>query len=157
MSRSLTACWLLVVPLIQGTKHSFHVRTSKTIIGPVGVPFGFNDHGLVSLNLTKFSLDPIDGDSNILSKVEAGFLLQRFKNEAEFYQFMDVLQTNSSTCAFDYYLEANDFRYDGDDYDDESLPQDDDSFRDGSIQSAEHGIFLSMKAKDRAIEYRFKK
>lgn len=157
ISRLSTASWLLLVPSIQGTRHTFDIRTSKSLIGPVGVPFGFNDHGYVTLNVAKFSLDPVDGDTNIVGQVEAGFLLQRFKNEADFYQFMDGLQTNTSTCAFEHFLEANDYRYDGADYNDDVFSHDDDAYGHSAIQSAEHGILLSMNSKDRSIEYRFKK
>jgi hypothetical protein len=165
--RWLAAC-LAVVPITYATKHTFHVRTSKNLIGPIGVPFGFNEHGDVRLEVHAFQLDPIEargGTDQTINQVEAGFLLRRYKNEAAFKQFMDYLQTNSTMCAFAAFRdedEVNDWALpDGADAD-SVLDVDDDFYVSShgdsrSIQSAKEGIFLSMKSKDRLIEYQFKK
>jgi hypothetical protein len=156
--RWLASC-LLIVPITHATKHTFHVSTGRNLIGPIGVPFGFNVFGDVKLHVETFQLDPIEakgGTDQTSSQVEAGFLLRRFKNEADFNQFMDVLQTNSTECAFEAFRDEKDGGLDldvGDDF--PSIDGDNNDNR--SIQSAKDGVFLSMNSNDRSIEYRFKK
>lgn len=137
------------------TKHSFHTGgTRKNLIGPVGVPFGYFAHGVFHISVDNFILVPKHGESpDVLGHVEAGFLLEKYKNEAAYNQHMDVLMTNTSECLFQYFA-ADEDEYNFDD---------DFQYSTGGISSAEHGIFLSMRPeKDRTkpssatIEYRFK-
>lgn len=151
---------LIVFPSsVNATKHSFKVASdSRSLIGPVGIPFGFLEGGHFELTVFDFELTLIGGINAEESNVEAGFFLQRYKNEAEFEQHIELLRSNSSSCAFDYFRDG-----DGDD-DQGVLTSNDDDFEErGEIAFATNGILLSMKNTKKwkpaqpKIEYTFKK
>jgi hypothetical protein len=147
--------------VVEATKHQFHFSKAHGLVGPVGVPFGFNAHGKFELVVNDFELKvKNDGDIRILDKVEAGFFLQKFENEAAFNQHMEYLRSNTSACAFAHFLASND-----NDAMDDIHEADDDDLGDaagGAILSAADGIFLSMKSTKKwkpskpSISYRFK-
>jgi hypothetical protein len=166
----LSLLWLVLFTCpVNATKHSFNAAMEKrSLIGPVGVPFGFLEGGHFELTVFDFELSIVrkrgddvvstDRDEDILKKVEAGFFLQRYKNEAAFEQHLEVLKANSSLCAFDY------FRNDDDDEPSVFGALGDDNFEEPKeIQSAANGILLSMKDQKKwkpatpNIEYTFKK
>lgn len=145
----LTFCLLL-----QTTKalhHSFYTKHDhRRLVGPIGVPFGFLKQGYYNLEVYDFKLEinskkykAIKGqeslsDNEVLDTLEAGFLLQRFPNEAAFNQHMDELRSNSSVCAFESFLEEDDSYL-------SSLPGFDEAEEGEGEVNADHGVFLSMK------------
>ena len=147
--------FLLSLHEISGTKHTFHNGgTGRNLIGPVGVPFGFLAHGLYNITVVNFLLTPKGGESEaVLDRIEAGFLLKKFQNEATYNQHMDYLMSNTSACLFHYFAAEED----------EYMIDDDALFPAGEISSAEHGVFLSMRPdkmdhsvkQTSTIEYRF--
>lgn len=152
----------------QAMKHTFHVTQGKSLIGPVGVPFGFNVKGHYALTVHDFELTSAKG-KNLDRSVEAGFFLQKFENEAAFNQHMDYLRTNTSACSFQHFLSSNDYDAtfynaadDDSNFDDVTFGIDDDEYTGGDILSSTDGIFLSMKTKKNwkpatpSIEYLFK-
>jgi hypothetical protein len=155
---------LLILGIIYGTRatrHNFQTSHGKSLIGPVGVPFGYNDHGHFELNVFDFELKTKSKDKDILDRVEPGFFLRKFENEATFNQYMEELRSNATYCAFQHY--RDEAMYYEDDALDDFLTGDDDEFKnDHEILSAENGIFLSMKSRkywkpnSASIEYRFK-
>jgi hypothetical protein len=166
---SLLSLVLFTCP-VNATKHSFNAALEKrSLIGPVGVPFGFLEGGHFELTVFDFELNIIrkksnefintETDEELLNRVEAGFFLFPYKNEAAFEQHLEVLRANSSLCAFDYFRNVDD--------DDEikfALNDKDDDFEEPKeIQSAANGILLSMKNRKKwkpakpTIEYTFKK
>jgi hypothetical protein len=164
---SLLSLMLFTSP-VNATKHSFNAAMEKrSLIGPVGVPFGFLEGGHFELTVFDFELSIVrkkgddvlstDRDEDILKKVEAGFFLQRYKNEAAFEQHLEVLKANSSLCAFDYFRDVDDDSV-------FSVLSNDDNFEEPKeIQSSANGILLSMKDQKKwkpatpTIEYTFKK
>ena len=88
--------WVLWLPLSAGLKHSFVVNNdARTFIAPIGSPFGFSQGGCFGLDVFDFKLtvkrnrrqkigDSEEKEQTILSNVEAGFLLKRFKSESDF-------------------------------------------------------------------------
>lgn len=139
---------------VQGLKHNFQTfADSRSLIGPVGMPFAFLPGGHYDLTVYDFELKVVKGSEQILDEVEAGFFLKSFKNEAAFHEHMEILRNNETMCAFE------EFRDSGDDL----LNTDDDEFGDvGDIESAKKGILLSMKSRKRwkpatpNIDYTFK-
>lgn len=139
---------------VSATHHNFHIKNDpRNPIGPVGIPFGFLKGGYYDLQVFDFDIGidkrhykpppgkmPVDVDT-LLNKVEAGFILQKFDNEATFTQYIDEIKSNSSRCAFEYFL----------DHDDEmsqllkELPGNDDEVDANNIMTADHGLYLSMK------------
>jgi hypothetical protein len=160
-----------------GTKHNFHIKTSKTLIGPVGIPFGYGAGGHFEIKVFEFELKvKKKGETSILDQVEAGFYLQKFENEAMFNQHIELLKSNTTLCSFDAFLDDkskenfnyhdyeeydDNFQYDDDTNDvfpgddgmrremnNDPLSQDDDEFENnGEILNAKLGIFLSMKSR----------
>lgn len=169
----LFAFFLSLLPSALSTKHNFRVNNGAPLIGPVGPPFGFNVNGHFGLTVYDFGLGVKKGHlETILDKVEPGFFLMRYDNEARFNQHLETLRSNSSLCSFDNFF-YNYEMYDDDNnddivergYDDGYDPltmDDDDSNYQSEITSAQHGIFLSMKSRKNwqpatpSIEYRFK-
>ena len=145
----MAALWLFLslFSLSEATKHSFTTfHDGRTLIGPVGVPFGFLKGGCYQLNVFDFHLESPEGAA------EAGFLLHRFENDASFQQYMEVLRADPTKCSF------SEFASDLDSTDDVFTRVDDEFSNNGSIDSAEHGIFLSMathKNGTAQIEYTF--
>lgn len=137
--------WLLVViasisfPKATALKHSFETRhDGRHLIGPVGVPFGFLEDGVFSLTVKDFKLE-----ANVdVSRLDAGFWLQRFPNEASFQHYMNELQANTTGCAFEYFLTP------------EGAPA-----RGKRIEAKPSGLFLSLKDKsdwkESSIDYTF--
>jgi hypothetical protein len=174
MQVSLQLVSLLLLVLftcpVSATKHSFNaVMDHRTLIGPVGVPFGFLEGGHFELTVFDFELNVVRKNSNevinaatdeeILKPLEAGFFLLPYKNEASFEQHLEVLRANSSLCAFDYFRNEED-----DDKIAFALNSKNDDFEEPKeIQSAANGILLSMKDRKNwkpgtaTIEYTFKK
>jgi len=142
----LFACCLEV--RVEATRHSFHMQDGPSLIGPVGVPFGFLDTGYYELEVYNFQLtENVGGDKyeelEVLGHLEAGFFLQRYNNEAQFNEYVELLKSNHSLCAFEYFR----------DREDDALPfgfGDDDEFSDANkeVKSAEHGILLKLKGTD---------
>ncbi|CAB9509940.1 Protein GPR107 [Seminavis robusta] len=147
---------LLLSPILcSALHHNFYIKNDlRTVIGPVGVPFGFLVDGYYDLQVFDFSLNldkkkykAVKGQEDlepmqVLDNLEAGLLLQRFENEAAFNQYMDELKANSSVCAFEYFLDDDDSYL-------KSLPGWDDNEEDHKIEgdfTAENGVFLSLKA-----------
>ncbi|KAL7569972.1 hypothetical protein ACA910_017023 [Epithemia clementina (nom. ined.)] len=155
--------------MVEALRHSFRTEHDpRSVIGPVGVPFGFANQGHYELKVFDFELivggKQRGGRANnhqnglvatTTSGLVPGFYLQRFVSEAAYAQYLNQWQTNVSSCSFDYFL-------DDDDDDDEDDPlvntnnnnnnnnknnnnQDDTIFAEmGAIPSAEHGILLMM-------------
>jgi hypothetical protein len=139
----------------RATKHSFETFSDRrTLIGPVGVPFGFNSGGTFELEVFDFELQVLKGDATeTLKTVEAGFFLQRFANEADFRKKMDVLRSNTDKCIFQHLR----------DDDDDEIPRDEEFSDEGVIRTAKDGILLSMKNRQLwkpatpSIDYTFQK
>jgi NADH:ubiquinone oxidoreductase subunit 3 (subunit A) len=155
----LLCCCCCCCFAVEAMKHSFSVTNGKTLIGPVGTPFGYNQYGHFELEVRNFELKA--KNKEILTQVEAGFYLRKFGNEAIFDQYMDLLQSNRSICSFAHLSSVNDY----DSLDGSYDFKDDDSgefdgYGEPEIISAEHGILLSMKSTKNwtyaSIEYRFK-
>jgi hypothetical protein len=187
ISRSLTSnsnSWVAKLVLLlyssalcSALHHSFYLKNDhRTVIGPVGVPFGFLKDGYYDLQVFDFQLNidkhkykPIKGQEDkkpldVLNLYEPGFILLRFENEASFNQYMDELRANSTLCAFDAFLDDDDGYLD-------TLPEFDETNQDYNItggMTAENGIFFSMRGWTkqqgkigtdkpmREIKYRFK-
>lgn len=147
----------LVAPL-HGLKHSFITKDDdRTLIGPIGFPFGFLQSGHYNLTVFDFDLtigkhDHDAGDeghrrnlAHVMDEIAGvGFLLKRFKDTEVFNQWMEILQSNSSKCSFAPFLQE-------DDDDNLFADDDDDAYHDyGKVLQADHeGIFLSMKESNR--------
>jgi NADH:ubiquinone oxidoreductase subunit 3 (subunit A) len=148
---------------VEAMKHSFSVKYGRPLIGPVGAPFGYNQYGHFELQVRNFELKTTKRNGDVLDKVEAGFYLRKFENEAIFDQYMDLLQSNRSLCSFAYFSSLDDYSsLDGSlDFSDDDFDEYDGYGGEPEIKSAEHGIFLSMKStknwKNASIEYRFQK
>jgi len=126
------------------THHSFYMKDGPSLIGPVGVPFGFLDTGYYELNVYDFELTERSGEGEeepeVLSTLEAGFFLKRYESEAHFNQHFDQLKANRSLCSFEYFREKAE----------DELPFDDDDFDEWNqvVKDAEHGILLKLKGRD---------
>ena len=102
-----------------GLKHTFHIhRTTRTIIGPIGIPFGFNPNGQYRLTVSNFQWDVAyhhnkhytkpDVTNLLQNHLEAGFYLQRYDTVASFHQqynklvshFQNHHVTNSTSTTF---------------------------------------------------------
>lgn len=112
----------VVFVVVEATRHTFVAKNAKPLIGPISAPFGFNENGHVKIEITDFvkdwsqsakeNLPPNVDAATLLAKSEAGFLFQRFPNEAAFNQYMDTLRSNASLCAFQHFRQNennNDF------------------------------------------------
>jgi hypothetical protein len=166
----MTMLLLLGPSSVSALKHSFHAHHAKSLIGPVGAPFGFLRNGHYEINVYNFELlvnNRKSGKEEVdPTEFEPGFFLQRFENEAAFNHHLELLKSNTSLCSFQYFRDEDD----GMDFSmgvDDDLEFDDKFFSDNTnvdIESAERGILLSMKSqnvwkqnKPTTIEYRFKK
>ena len=148
-------------------RHSFITENDRrSLIGPVGVPFGFAGGGRYELTVHDFELTLVgknhnndnNNDSNnaAVKGLTAGFFLHRFHNDAAYTKYFNGLQSNSTACAFDYFLDHNDDE-------DEETNDDLSMFAEvGDIASAEHGILLMMtprvtkwKPQHPSIDYTF--
>ena len=146
---------LLAQPLLcSALHHNFYAKDDRrSVIGPVGVPFGFLESGYYELQVFDFQLN-IDSrkyelfkgqesfqPAQVLDGVEPGLILQRFENEASFNQYLDLLRTNASLCSFEYFKDDDETSF-------KSLPgwdePEDNTHLEGDW-TADHGIFLSLK------------
>ena len=111
-----------ILPVVQGMKHTFELDHSRrTIIGPMGIPFGFNVNGFYQLTVSNFHLEfkstttsttttatkqsrwkrkksngnPSAEQTKMLEQqYEAGFYLQRYNTVASFHQHYNTLVNN---------------------------------------------------------------
>ena len=100
-----------IITMVQAMKHTFEIdHTSRTIIGPIGIPFGFNKKGFYKLSVSnfevqlKFTKNEKDKKKVALSlqeqkelfetHYEAGFYLQRYDTIASFHQHYNKLVNN---------------------------------------------------------------
>ena len=145
----LWCCWYWT--RTNALKHSVVLNHDhRSLIGPVGVPFGFLEGGHYEMMIRNFHLH---GSSSIDAVEAVGLLLKKFKNEADFNEYMQIIQ-NDQSCAFEYFIEDND---------DTVFNMDDDSYSEnGPIENFPgQGIFYSLKPRARwdtdiPIEYVFK-
>ena len=136
----------LVVPRLgaDALRHSFNTfLDSRTIIGPVGTPFGYVTGGKFSLQVFDFELtNPSKKEKDEISSfsgLTAGFYLHRFQNDAAYTKYLNTLQSNSSMCSFEFFLDRDS---DGK----EILDDDTMVFEEvGEVESAENGVLLMMK------------
>jgi hypothetical protein len=144
-------------------KHNFIAKDMhRVLVGPLGFPFGFTDTGSYNLTVYDFEIsfgvheDDDDDEDDMdfrrrkmnaaINDIEGvGFLLKRFKDEAEFNHYMNWMADNETRCALEPFLQDED----------EDLFDMDDQFDfedgDGEIvdSAAESGVFLNMKPKSR--------
>jgi hypothetical protein len=156
---------LSLLPLCSGLKHSYKTNKNeeRTLIGPIGLPFGFLNTGQYNITVFDFDLsigvhpeneedDEEDDDDDLrerslshpLDEIEGvGFLLKKFKDEADFTQYISWTQADASRCVFEPFMKSTE--------DDELFAdQDDDREEYGQVLDVEdEGIFLSMKEQDR--------
>ncbi len=158
-------CLTVVFSTAGALKHNFIAKNlERSLVGPLGFPFGFTDSGSYNLTVYDFELsfgthDEASDDDNdddddeqrgrqlisALDEIDAvGFVLRRFKDEAEFNHFMSWLADDESRCALESFI----------DQDDDFFGMDDESeYQDGNgvivDSAAESGIFLDMKPKSR--------
>lgn len=180
-------------------KHNYVAKDMhRSLVGPLGFPFGFADTGSYNLTVYDFELsigehkdgyhdheeDEDDDDFRLhhrrkivnknsnaaLNDVQGvGFLLKRFKDEADFNHYMNWLAANETRCALTPFLQGDDdedlFGGGGgfnDDFEDDRYYEFD---GDGEIvdSAADSGIFLNMKPTSRhaphtaSVYYEFKK
>jgi len=154
------------------TKHSFKVKNEKrSIIAPIGTPFGFVADGKFTLTVYDFELSIKSHDAlnskkqkksnkvspeTIQDGLHAGFLLKQFRTETEFIRFSDKYMENPRSCIFESFFERVEDDDVFNDDDDEFDSQDSDKKVvnkgieiDGGI---EHGLFLSMKHREKTWE-----
>jgi G protein-coupled receptor 107 len=154
-------CLMSLARFGSALKHSFHRDNGPALIGPVGTPFGFLEGGTFDLTCSKFEIGNVPPVAAAAAQgvVEAGFLLHRFSNEAQFHQHMLELQENRTACSFEY------FRTDFAKADDVLTQADDIYAGSGKITSADHGVYLPvygphvnrLKNPVRTVQYKFKK
>lgn len=120
---------------VEALKHNYYTkRDSRGLIGPLGFPFGFLD-GTGHYNLTVYDFQlkapknrhkhkdgelqslAKDGQASTETKPElkledvlnnikgVGFLLKKFKDEQEFYGYMNLYQEYPGSCIFQPYLD----------------------------------------------------
>lgn len=148
---------LLSAPIVSSLKHTYRTSNDqRTLIGPLGFPFGFTNTGF--FNLTVFDFDISVASALSDSAISAptleqiggvGFLLLQFKNEGEFIHYLNYLSSNDTNCALAPFLEDQDsldFEFGMDDDDTMSSYAGNGQIVD-SIQ--ESGLFLDMSDKDR--------
>jgi len=148
----LACLCLFPATLCSALHHNFYVKNDlRTVIGPVGVPFGFLTSGYYDLQVFDFELNiekrkykALKGQKDkpleeVLDGVEAGLLLKRFENEAAFNEYMDELKSNATICAFENFLGDDDSYL-------KSLPNWQEDHPDESIEmTAENGLFISFR------------
>jgi hypothetical protein len=163
--------WVLAVAYnnncgVRALRHTFIAHKDHSLVGPIGLPFGFLERGHFDLSVEDFELnmspaaakDLADDADTILFRAEAAFVLKKFKNEAAFTTYMNALRTNVSLCAFettgtDSNTGDDTMQLNGDDY-----GEGDDYVGPRSISSADEIVlyFNSRRDSDR-IDYTFKR
>jgi hypothetical protein len=146
-------------------RHTFIAHKDHSLVGPIGVPFGFLERGHFDLSVEDFEMsmspaakDLADEADQILFQAEAGFVLKKFKNEAAFTTYMDTLRTNVSLCAFE--MTGTDS-----DTGDDTMPRRTDDYGDGDdyvgpglISSADEIVLhLNSRRDSGDMEYTFKR
>jgi hypothetical protein len=147
--RNLLLLWSTTT--VDALKHSFTAKSDRrNLIAPVGVPFGFNQGGQVSLTVTDFSLVPLEYHTKTkddddftqpgADHLDAGFWMQRFPNEAAFQRHQNTWQQNRTHCVFEYFRDNED---------------------DQVVAGAQpEGLFLSLKDpskwEEASLDYQFK-
>lgn len=138
--------WVLLLLFQFGSalKHSFTtVDDGRTLIGPLGFPFGFLDTGRYDMKVFDYHLYSED-KRNVNDYVAGvGFLLKRFEDESEFNHYINEIQQNDTTCVFQQYLDQSDDPFEG---------GDDNYSNDGDgqvLNAVEDGIFLDMSKPSR--------
>lgn len=144
----LVVCSLLI-SLSKGLRHSFAVKKDKrSFIAPIGSPFGFLLGGCFGLDVFDFQLTVKKKfeQQDILSHVEAGLLLKRFRNEGDFTNYQEIITSNSSGCIFDPFRNRED----------DLIFEDDDTVDVGKILSAgTDGIYIRLVNSSASVMYQF--
>mmetsp|Transcript_11142 Transcript_11142/g.23536 ORF Transcript_11142/g.23536 Transcript_11142/m.23536 type:complete len:697 (-) Transcript_11142:93-2183(-) len=149
---TVTVAWLGALEKTEALRHSYRTRHDhRSLIGPLGFPFGFLESGHYNLTVFDFQLSAPKkrhkhGDekehggtgsakelllSDVLNNIKgAGFLLKKFKDEASFNHFMAYVQADPGRCIFQDFL--NNKAEEGiiDDIDDFSYVYEDDMYLD---------------------------
>ena len=87
---------------VAATKHSVHIINGQSLIGPVGLPFGFLRGGFFELTVEGFSIvSKAPASSATAAAFDPGFFLQRFENEADFYHHLEELRSDRERCSFE--------------------------------------------------------
>ena len=137
---------------IDALKHNFVVvRDARTLMAPIGMPYGFLKGGCFSIEIFDFSIqlghrNPRKKKENsntdkaktedILKSTDAGFLLKRFTSESAFAKYEESFLTDPNHCVFDSFR-AHDH--------DPVFIDDDFTFDEGEIfNAATDGIFLPI-------------
>jgi len=115
----------------EALKHNYYTkRDERSLIGPLGFPFGFLETGYYNLTVFDFQLSVpkkrhkhdthsrllINGDSesdsqsSMLSEVlenikGVGFLLKKFEDEASFNHFIATVHADPTLCVFQQYID----------------------------------------------------
>lgn len=132
----------------------YTISTARSFV-PLGNSFGFEKGGHFDIKVLHYERKQKTprrergkaASSTEHIKMEGGFFLQRFKNEAEFTKFKDVVQNNHTACVFEY--DTSDDPFDG-------IPGNFDGGDGGEIESAQGGILLSMNSPTKELSYTFK-
>ena len=140
-----------LIHLGDSLKHNFSTNDDeRTLIGPLGFPFGFLDSGHYQLDVFNFEImvgkhadhEHVDEETaeKAMNEVKGvGFLLKRFEDESDFNHYMNEMEQDPSKCVFQTYLDENS----------NSNQQTDDTNTTNYAQvmdAASDGIFLNMKS-----------
>jgi len=144
-------------------RHNFVAnQDARTMIAPIGAPYGFVRGGCFAFDVKHFSLhagkrhywkignqeydagyNDEQEEEHVLKELDAGFLLKRFKSETAFAKYQEEIMANSSSCIFESFRnnEEDDASY---------LFKDDDDYLSYSnvgdvLNAAEDGIFLPIR------------
>lgn len=155
---------LLVSCGCHALRHNFVVnQDARTMIAPIGSPYGFIQGGCFAFDVKHFSLhagkkhywkignheydagynDKLEQEESVLKELDAGFLLKRFPSETAFAKYQEEIMANtSSPCIFESFRnnEEDDAKY---------LFKDDDDLSYSNVgdvlNAAEDGIFLPIR------------
>jgi len=131
----VAVAFLALLPT-EALKHNYYTRRDdRSLIGPLGFPFGFLDTGHYNLTVFDFQLSPTKkphkhdshshsrslaakDDTNCDSRTEmclsdvldnikgVGFLLKKFEDEAAFNRYIAYIQDDPDRCIFQKYLDS---------------------------------------------------
>jgi len=103
-----------LLPLIEGLKHNFVVtHDARTLIAPIGAPYGFLKGGCFGFDVVDFSLEtgrwnrwkrkrqPQAISQEVSNSVEVGFLLKRFTSESAFTKYEEEVLSDPKICIFE--------------------------------------------------------
>jgi len=167
-------CFISVVALVvaadvvDALRHNFVVhQDARTLIAPIGAPYGFVQGGSFGFDVTRFDLhagkkrkfykignnqydagytthNSDEEEAAVLQKLDAGFLLKRFASETAFAKYTETVMANTSACIFDSFIEKS-----HDTNNDQGLFLDDDNYYNdntvGDIDASGDGIFLPVR------------